>query len=191
FHADNRRFGSDADGSEPIVFSRDNPRDVSAMPESPDVLVEGESRNEGRGGGEVDVGVQILMRAVDSAVNDGHADAGAVEPRGPGAGRFDSLDVPLQVYEGLVTGRDSALFQLKSWTRLLPLDNRIQGAIAEPLAGHRGIEKARRTGGDHGNADLRVTGCDGAAGRKHGVVFRGSPCHRRHQDITLFRGLRA
>ena len=51
------------------------------------------------------------MRAVDSAVNDRHADAGAVDPASQAAGRLNGLDVPLQIDEGLVTGRDSAFFQ--------------------------------------------------------------------------------
>src|SRR5262249_26784890 len=59
FHAYDGRFGSDADGSNPIVFRRDDPGDVSAMPESPDVLIECEARNEGPGGGDVYVVLQI------------------------------------------------------------------------------------------------------------------------------------
>src|SRR5215475_274032 len=133
FHAYDGRFGRDADGSDPIVRRRDNPGDVSAMPESPDVLVEGEARNEGPGGGDVYVAGQIQMRAVNSAVNDRHAYAGAVDARGPGAGRFDRLDVPLRVDECLVARRDGGFNHRRVLNRLLPYDNLIGGGVGELL----------------------------------------------------------
>ena len=86
------------------------------------------------------------MRAVDSAVNDRHADAGAVESRVPGGGRLNGLDVPLQIDEGLVTGRDSAFFQFYGLYRLLPLDDLIRGDAGEFIAGLRACEKVRRVG---------------------------------------------
>jgi hypothetical protein len=87
--ADDGRRGRDADGSERVVLGRDDARDVRAVPERAGVLVEGEAGDERGRAGHVQIAVEVLVGAVDAAVEDGHADALTREASRPRRRGFD------------------------------------------------------------------------------------------------------
>src|ERR1041385_7932930 len=120
FYSDDGRIRSNADGPDAIVFRSNDAGHVSSMPKSSNVLVEGKAWNEGRRSRDINLTVQINVRVIDAAIDNSHAHALSGVSSCPRCGTFHSFNVPLQIYEGLVAGRNCLLVQRHFMNGWLP-----------------------------------------------------------------------